>query len=259
MNLPIQKSKKITFSTMSRFLRKYSVVIAYYLHKIGIHPNQVVLFRVFVFWWLSVYLFFSELYIANLLWLVTIFLCYFLDLVDGDLARNHNMKTDYGKFLDEELDSVVVTWLVCTFAIKFYILWYPPEYILGGIFALFGIIWSSKMTNMYQARFNINCVSWNELVERSIEKKTRDPTSEFFYQLVTPKNFLLSFFSNFRYYLLFWILSWYIEIAVSLFALAINIRWVVLFISIAWYYSQRDAQQFTVQLFHDMQKLERLE
>lgn len=244
---------------MSIFLRKFSVIIAYYLNKLGIHPNHVVLFRVFIFWWISIFLFSSELYRYNLLWLFTIFLCYFFDLVDGDLARNYNMKTDLGKFLDEELDSFIVTWIVLSFAIKFYFLDYASLYVYGGMFALFGIIWSAKMTNMFQAIFDISCVSWNNLLEESIKKKNRDRLSEFFYQLVTPKNFLLSFFSNFRYYLLFWILSGYIHIAVLLFSIAINLRWIVLFIVVTKYYTFRDTGKPTLALFNAMKKLEKSE
>ncbi len=215
--------------------------------------------RVFIFWWVSIYLFSSELYRCNVLWLFTIFLCYFFDLVDGDLARNHDMKTDLGKFLDEELDSFVVTWLVLSFAIKFYFLDYTSLYVYWGMFALFGIIWSAKMTNMFQGRFDINCVSWNSVLEERIKKKEWDTPSEFFYQLVTPKNFLLSFFSNFRYYLLFWILSWEIHIAVLLFAITINIRWILLFICVTKYYGFRDTGKPALALFKAMKELEKKE
>lgn len=253
----IQKTKKVTYWKLWLFLRKFSVIVAHYCNKVGITPNQVVLWRVFLFWGASIYLFYSDLYLYNIAGIWTIFLCYFFDLVDGDLARNYNMKSDLWKFLDEELDSVVVTWLVLTFACKFYFWWYESIYVVWWILALFGIIWSTKMTNMYQARFWINCVSWHNDIEEALKKEDRDTMSEFIYQLITPKNFFLSLFSNFRYYLLFGVISGYIHIAVLLFAIAITIRWITLFITITQYYAFRDTKKTHVALFKIMNTLER--
>lgn len=205
------------------------------------------------------YLLYSDLYLYNIAGIWTIFLCYFFDLVDGDLARNYNMKSDLWKFLDEELDSVVVTWLVLTFACKFYFWWYESIYVLWWIVALFGIVLSTKMTNMYQSRFWINCVWWHNDIEEALKKDDRDTMSEFIYQLVTPKNFFLSLLSNFRYYLLFWILSWYIHIAVLIFSFAITVRSIILFIAITQYYWFRDSNHTTVSLYKVMKTLERIE
>ncbi len=255
----IRKTQKKTFSQTALFLRKFSVIVAHYLNMVWINPNQVVLFRVFVFGGLSMWLFFSASYMYNVLWIGTIFLCYFFDLVDGDLARNYNKKTDQGKFLDEELDSVVVTSLVLTFALKFYFMGYEPLYVVGGITALFGIIGSSKMTNFFQGRFNTNCVGGNDVIEQTTQAKSWDLRSEFFYQLVTPKHVLMTLFSNFRYYLLIGVVTNSMHIAVLLYAIAINLRWMMLFICVWWYYTNRAWSERNVKLFEAMKAIERIE
>lgn len=130
-NKNIQKTQKKTYVKSALFLRKFSVIVAYYLDKLGIQPNRVVLFRVFVFGSSACILFFQPSYWLNVLGMGAIFLCYFFDLVDGDLARNHNKKTDFGKFLDEELDSVVVTSIILTFVLKFYYYHHTPIFMYG--------------------------------------------------------------------------------------------------------------------------------
>lgn len=90
----IMPTQKKTYVKSALFLRRFSVIVAHYLNMMGVYPNQVVLFRVFVFGGAAMALFFQESYVLNLCGLGMIFLCYFFDLVDGDLARNYNKKTD---------------------------------------------------------------------------------------------------------------------------------------------------------------------
>ena len=93
MNPSIQPTQKPQFTKLSIFLRKISVVIAYYLNILHVSPQHVVFFRVFVFGGIAIYCFYSSNYIYNLIGLCFIVLYYIFDLVDGDLARNHNMVT----------------------------------------------------------------------------------------------------------------------------------------------------------------------
>lgn len=255
----IMPTQKKTYVKSALFLRRFSVIVAHYLNMMGVYPNQVVLFRVFVFGGAAMALFFQESYVLNLCGLGMIFLCYFFDLVDGDLARNYNKKTDQWKFLDEELDSVVVMSLVLTFALKFSFGGYETIYVLAWYLALYGIIGSSKMTNFFKWRFDVNCVGGHDKIESASKLKERDRWSEFFYQLTTPKNFLLSLFSNFRYFLLVGVLTNHMEIAVLLFAIAINIRWILLFIAVGWFYTHRDWPERKVKLFAVMKEIERVE
>lgn len=105
----------------------------------------------------------------------------------------------------------------------------------------------------------MNCVGGHDKIESASKLKERDRWSEFFYQLTTPKNFLLSLFSNFRYFLLVGVLTNHMEIAVLLFAIAINIRWILLFIAVGWFYTHRDWPERKVKLFAVMKEIERVE
>ncbi len=251
------KSKKKTFYIFSKTFRKASVIIAYYLDKLWVYPNQVTLFRVFVFWWISLFLFYSENYIMNIIWIFVIFLCYFFDLVDWDLARNHDKKSLVGKFLDENLDSVILNLIIFFFIIKFYDFWYDKIYVIWWCFALFWTIMSSKMTNFFENKFEISCTEWNSKIEEFLEDNKLDAISTFFYWLITPKTFLISLLSNFRYYLLFWIIFKQIHIAVWLFSIAINIRWVLLFIFIVFYYKSLSRDNHKTKIFQLLNKIKK--
>ncbi len=248
----IQKTKKVSHSTISLFLRKFSVIVAHYCNKIWIEPHYVVIWRSILFWWLSLFLLYQNNYYLQLLWLVSLFFNSFFDMVDGDIARNYNKITKYWKFLDEWLDGVLLNLIILLFTIKFVAQWYETMYIVWWILALFGIIGSTKMTTIFETQFFINCVGWNETLEKSIKSEKRDNLSKLLYEFITPKSVLLWLFSNFRYYLLFWIIFGFMPLALLLYAFAINIRRIVLFITLwAYYQDTHDIKIF--KLFHDIE------
>jgi phosphatidylglycerophosphate synthase len=246
----IQKTKKNTHSKVSLFLRKYSVIRAHYFIKRWIEPHQIVLGRTVIFWWLSLYFFYQDLYIYHVAWLLTVFLNSFFDMIDGDMARNYNKKTDLWKFLDEWLDGVFLNSLILLFLLKFFLAWFQAIYIVWWIIALFGIIWSTKMTLYIELYFWINCISWHQQVEIDKKNNTWDFISIFLYELITPKYFFLSLFSNFRYYLLIWMLCQQMPLALLIYWIAINIRWISLFIALSYFYKWTN-----LALFHSIKKV----
>lgn len=161
----IKKSAKRQFPLLSRILRKYSVIVAYYLNKMGITPLQVLFFRVFVFGGLSLFCFYSTDYTYNILGLVLIALCYFFDMVDGDLARNHDQVTKLGWFLDANFDAVVVNSIVLTFTLKFLGAGEDQIFIIAGIMILYGTIFSSKMTELFLNHFSVGCGQGSDVIE----------------------------------------------------------------------------------------------
>lgn len=253
----IQKSQKRQFAPLNIFLRKISVIVAYYLNKLGITPHQVLFFRVFVFGWVSLYFFSQDEYISGLIGLFFIILCHFFDLVDGDLARNHDQKTKMGWFLDQNFDTIVLNAVILTFILRFYLLDYPPLYTIAGIVILFGTILSTKMTEVFQNHFSINCGQGSDVIEEYLKIEKLDSVSVFFYRLITPKGLPFSLLSNFRDYLFFGIILDAMPLALLGFAVAINIRWICLFIIVALYYRWTDKNTHTISLFPLLQKSEK--
>lgn len=232
------KKRELSFDT--RILRKGSVVVAYYLSKIGITALQVLFFRVFVFGWGSLYFFYSSNYQDNLIGLFLIAACYFLDQVDGDLARNYDRVTKSWGFLDANFDAIVLNSIILTFTIKFLNTWEDTLFVIAGIGILFGTILSTKMTELFQNHFDIWCWQGSARIEAYRKVQKLDLLSYIFYRLITPRGFPFSIFSNFRDYLLIGVLFQGMPYAILFFAIAINIRWIVLFILVAFYYNSFD-------------------
>lgn len=252
----IQKTQKRQHTKFSKFLRSISVVVAYYLNILHITPHQVLFFRVFIFGGLSLYLFYSDNYMYNLLGLFFIILCHFFDLVDWDLARNHDQVTKMWGFLDMNFDAVVLNSVILIFILKFLNSGVDNLYIIAGIMILFGTIFSSKMTELFQNQFRINCNQWNVLIEEYLEKNKFDYISSFFYRLITPKGFPFSLLSNFRDYLLVGIIFGIMPIAILCFAIAINIRWITLFIMISIYYHGIDHNNRSIKIYNILKQYE---
>jgi phosphatidylglycerophosphate synthase len=253
----IKQTQKRQFSFVTLFLRKWSVVVAYYLNKVGITPHQVLFFRVIFFGWGSLPLFYSENYIYNLIGLFLITLCYFFDLVDGDLARNHDQVTPLWGFLDGNFDAIVLNSIILTFTLKFYNHWYESLYVMAWTIILYGTIFSSKMTELFQNHFKIGCGQWSDIIENFLRDHTFDRRSVFFYRLITPKGFPFSLLSNFRDYLLVGILFHAMPYAILGFAIAINIRWILLFIMVACYYRWISTDTGRIELFRLMKQSEK--
>lgn len=259
MKLPLQKIKKTQkkqFSFFTIFLRKFSVIIAYYLNQIGVVPHQVLFFRIFVFGGLSLFFFYSNNYLYNLIGLFFISLCYFFDLVDGDLARNYDKVTRVWGFLDWNFDALILNSIILTFTLKFLNNGDNPIFIIAGIMILFGTIFSSKMTELFRHRFNINCGQWSKIIEDYLKNNTLDKLSIFFYWLITPKWFILDLLSNFKQYLLIGIIFNIMPFTILGFAIAINLRWLILFVMAAFYYHGIAKENRKIQIFNLMKQSE---
>ncbi len=158
----IEKTKKIDFDSFTIFLRKYSVITAHFCNYLWLTPNEVTVMRVIIFWVWSCILLFLENYWLNILWLLFLFLYYFFDLVDWDLARNYNKKTLLWKFLDENLDAFILNFIIFTLSLKILIFNYGDIYVIWGLLALFWSILWTKMWNIIENNFSISCVEGNK-------------------------------------------------------------------------------------------------
>jgi phosphatidylglycerophosphate synthase len=87
---------------------RLAYLIAEYLAKTGVTPNQVTIFRFVVSWPAVLYLFSRGEYLSNLWGLLIYVLLVPLDWVDGHLARLTHRASPLGKFLDDTLDRILL-------------------------------------------------------------------------------------------------------------------------------------------------------
>lgn len=222
----MEKSKKKDFDFITILLRKLSVYSASFLNKMSINPNQVTIFRFIFFGVGGAYCFYIGTHVFNIIGVAALLLNYYFDLVDGDLARNYNKKSKLGKFLEELLDPILLCIVIFSIALNLFT--NDNIYKYFGLVCLFGQIFSFKMSQYFQYNYNINCVEGSDLLESNLKGKRLDAFSFFIQELVTPKNLLISLFCNFRYYLITGALLGIMPLTISLYAVAINIRWIVL-------------------------------
>lgn len=97
------------------------------LNRLGLSPNQITVLGLLVAL-VSVYLVTQEKFIAALLiwWLSRL-----LDALDGIYARHYNLTSDFGAFLDIQLDMLAYSAMVLAFA------WVYPEYSWQWMLMLF--------------------------------------------------------------------------------------------------------------------------
>ncbi len=231
MNKKIKKTEKTDFSLPIQIMRKSSVVLAYHLDKFWIYPNQVTIFRFVIFGLWASLLLFSDNYFLNLLSIIFLVINMFFDLVDGDLARNHDKKSELGKFLDENMDAIILNTILLSLTLKFFLLGNTIG-LIWWIFSLYWLIFSSRMGEYFMYTYKINCVESNPELEKAFTKwnKKIDFISYYFKELLVPKNLLLSLHSNFRNYLIIGVVFNIMPICLAIFGFFISLRWFVLFI-----------------------------
>lgn len=108
-----------------------------------ITANQVTVFRICLTIPFSFYFFSQGKYLYNLIGLVFVLAMMTLDFVDGELARQKNMTSKLGKYLDEGFDMVIV--LTILFSIFIGVLKATDYKDLWSIFFVFFLI-----NNLYQ-------------------------------------------------------------------------------------------------------------
>jgi len=251
----MKKSKKIDFDFVVLMLRKTSVYFACFLNKLKVTPNQVTIFRFFIFGIGAAYCFYKGTYLFNIVGLILLFLNFYLDLVDGDLARNYDKKSKLGKFLEDLLDPLLLIIIILSLVFNLFV--NNNVYKYFGLLCLFGQIFSLKMSLYFQYNFNINCVEGNNLLESNLKGKKLSLFEFFVRELITPKNFFISLFSNFRYYLVVGVLFNLMPLSFLLYSIAINIRWITLSIFLLIFNSDFNIKKRMI-LLAEFEKLQQI-
>jgi phosphatidylglycerophosphate synthase len=203
-----------------------SVRIADIAYVIKLRPNHITLFRFFIVGGAAIYCLVIGSYILNLIALGLLMLSFFLDLVDGDLARRHNLSSTLGAALESELDSVILSCILLAVSINLYNVRNPLAWV--GFVCLFSQIFSRHYTNLFQDRFDIDCVESNQKIEIMRSAVDTDILSKLYIGLLVPKNTLASLFSNFRYFIIAGIIVNRLPFALAMYTLLITIRWILL-------------------------------
>jgi len=235
-------------------LRSLSTGVAEILNAFGISPNVVTISRFFIFVFPALICFFIGGYFYNFLALFLILVSSFFDLVDGDLARNFNKKTKMGKILDKYLDMISINLILVAIAANLFSSENPLRYF--SLFAISGQALSSEISKFYEDKFGISCsktLSANS--ELMLNKNRVDSASNILIELLSPSHIFSLLFSTIKYHLIIGILLGILPVMMVFYSIAINFRWITLFIALCVYYSTTSEKK--KYLFKTLESIER--
>lgn len=231
-----EKKWKVDRDPTINIIRSMSVGVAKILNSIGISPNAVTVSRFFIFVCGAVVCFFIGGYFYNFLGLLLMLGSAFFDLVDGDLARNFNKKTKLGAILDTYFDIISINLILTAITLNLFSSENPLRYF--SLFAIVGQVLSTEISKFYEDSFGITCVKIKSPdIERMVNNNRVDPASNILIELLSPSNFFSLLFSTMKYYLIAGILFGILPITIAIYSIAINFRWMTLFIVLCRYYA----------------------
>ena len=217
-------------------LRNLTARVAEIFNAMGISPNAVTISRFFIFVCPAVICFFIGGYFYNFLGLFLILVSAFFDLVDGDLARNFNKKTKLGEILDKYFDIISINLILAAITLNLFLSENPLRYF--SLFAIVGQVLSVEVSKFYEDNFGITCGKIRSSdIELMVNKNRVNLASNILIELLSPSHIFFLLFSTMKYYLIAGILFGILPITIALYAIAINFRWITLFIVLWRYYS----------------------
>src|SRR3989338_2970162 len=114
--MPMKKStRKITDPTL-QLQKKMALPVIALLLKTPITANQITIFNFLIFVPVACFLFLKGGFTSNIFGLIAIIIYSFFDLVDGEVARQKNMQSALGQWLDLGLDSILQTLIMFSIA-----------------------------------------------------------------------------------------------------------------------------------------------
>lgn len=101
----------LKYNNLLNSIQKIQILVADLLApiciKFGLSANSVTIFRLLVAI-LIAFIFFGNSYVMNLIGLSLMSVIISLDILDGKIARETNTSSDYGRFLDEFSDQIIM-------------------------------------------------------------------------------------------------------------------------------------------------------
>jgi phosphatidylglycerophosphate synthase len=247
------ESEKKDLDAPVRILRKLSVRLADLSYRHKIKPNQITLFRFFALGIGAAACLFLGGYLLNVIALILLFLGFIADLVDGDLARRHNLTSALGAALEENLDGILLNLLILAISLNLYL--HTSPFAWAGFVCLFAQIFSRHYTNLFKERFQIDCVEGNPIFDKVRDAKDCDWFTRLCADLIAPKRVIYSLFSNFRYYLIVGVLINKLPESLLIYTVMINLRWLIL-LGLMIKYASRSSHESQYQIFQTLERLE---
>jgi len=191
-------------------------------------PNQITLARFFLFIPFSVFLFAQNRHLLNIIAVILLYFSVVLDQVDGNMAREYNLKTEIGAWLDDFIDRINqvliimgiifgvfvtsgknLTWLVIGFLL---ILGTNLQTFIGGAFKEKYSLYIDSLPRFWSLFENKKISFWHEILK----------------DYLAPRDFLSTIISTYSYYILFGAIFNVMNYMILIMAILANVRWMIM-------------------------------
>lgn len=232
----MKKSARKTTDPTLIIQRKLTAPVVTFLANTPITANQITICNFLIFATLSAYFFFKGGFVNNLLGLANIVIYSYFDLVDGGLARQKNIQSSFGHWLDMSLDSMFQT--IIMFIITLNILIGGTEtWRLMALLPLLGQGIANVLGIRLTLNFGVDAFIGNVTLDKLFQKK-RSFIDHFIKNMVAPTDiFFLSLFTL-RFYMLVGIFLNILPYTFILFGIAIIIRALSMYLILSFHYAK---------------------
>ncbi|MFH0814991.1 MAG: CDP-alcohol phosphatidyltransferase family protein [Candidatus Falkowbacteria bacterium] len=217
-------------------MRFFASFFAKWLATLGVTPNQITLFNFLVLTPVISYFFIRGGYLENLIAFGFIFVYMIFDLCDGMVARLRSLQSGFGQTLDSSLDRIFQGVLFISVICGVVLTSANWRWAIPGMLLLFGQGMANCMGLEFEKRFGFDGYSglptFNEKFKLGGVVTLVD---KFLKNIIVPHNFWYILIFTCRYQFFLGILFDQLGIFLIVFAIAINIRWIVLYLLLMRY------------------------
>jgi len=222
----IEKKHRKDHDPSVSLLRKIAIVIAGWLEKTNISPNQVTVLNFIIFTPPIIWCVLQGEYIYNLIAICLILIDSVFDLVDGILARLRGTSSKYGQQLDRNFDVFFQLMLFMGLIVGTVKATGDSSLFVWGLILVSGQAMANWIGIIYEYDFGFHICRGSQTFREHIAAEKVGYLDSYISNLIVPHNIFYIIFFTARYVLLVGILIDEVAFFIIYYSIAINIRWI---------------------------------
>ena len=216
------------------WLKKLADIVVNVLLKTPVTPNQVTLANFLIFAPLASYLLFVGDYVHNLLALFVLIISSFIDLVDGELARQSKRVSKLGAWYESSLDPLTQSMVI--FSIALHILFYiPADWKYLALLPLFSQGFANYLGITFSNLFKIDPLTGNPELNESANR-SHSGIDFLLRNIIVPTHWLFILLFTLRFHMIIGILLNVLPFTFLVFGVFITIRVMVMYLVLCLHY-----------------------
>lgn len=231
----MKKKTRVDTDITLVFMKRFSDKIVQLLVKTPITPVQISVISFLVTAPLVTYLFIIGSWTANIIALTILIIHSFLDLMDGELARQKKMSSRLGIWLEVSLDPLMQTIVILSISLNI-LLNVQSNFKYLIFLVLFGQAFANILGTMLQTKFKIDPLTGNRIFNNAVGE-SRHSFDFVLKNIVVPSHPVFVLFFTLRFFVIIGIIINRLPLTFILFGFFIVIRAFVLFTVLTIHYT----------------------